>query len=283
MQENYEQTSAETEARAELGESRPLDFEPSFNGGREERKWMRAALTDFYDDLWLNDVAFRVKGGKEATVYCCTAHHSTDRELLAAKVFRPRRFRAMRNDALYRIGRETLDHESKSVRDSRRKRALENRSTFGRALATASWCQHEFGALRSLHAAGADVPEPLACGENAILMEFIGDRSGAAPTLHEIRLTPTEGRELLDRLIENVRILLADCYRVHGDLSAYNVLYWDGEIRLIDFPQAIDAINHPLAYELFERDIDRLCRYFTRQGVACDAAGIAHELWSESM
>jgi RIO kinase 1 len=280
----HDENKTENQTRADLGEERPLDFTPSFSGGRQEAAWISSALSDFYDDLWLNDIAFRVKGGKEATVYCCDAHHSTERELLAAKVFRPTMFRAMRNDALYRVGRETLDHESKSVRDTRRKRALEKRTAFGRSLATASWCQHEYRALAELHAAGADVPEPLACGDNAILMEFIGDRHGAAPVLHDVRLPRSEARRLFERLIENVRLLLGS-YRIHGDLSAYNVLYWDGEVRLIDFPQAIDAINHPMAFELLTRDLDRLCRYFTKHGVAVasDANGLAHDLWSEIM
>jgi len=268
--------------RNDLGEDRPIDFTPSFSGGRQESAWIQGALSDLYDDLWFDDIAFRVKGGKEATVYCCNAHPSTERELLAAKVFRPTMFRSLRNDALYRVGRETLDGESKSIRDTRRKRALEKRTTFGRALAKASWCQHEYRTLAELHAAGADVPEPLVCGASAILMEFIGDRHGAAPVLQDVRLAPAEAERLLDRLLENVRLLLAR-YRIHGDLSAYNILYWEGEVRLIDFPQAIDAINHPMAFELFTRDIDRLCRYFTRQGVACDPTGIALELWSEAM
>ena len=275
-------TNDDDRIRSELGEDRPLDFTPSFTGGRQESAWIESALSAFYDDLWLDDVAFRVKGGKEATVYCCLAHTSTERELLAAKIFRPTMFRAMRNDALYRIGRVTLDHESKSVRDRRSQRAIEKRTAFGRFLQTASWCQHEFRALADLHAAGADVPEPLACGDNAILMEFVGDRDGAAPVLQDVRLTPDEARPLLDRLIENVRLLL-ESYRVHGDLSAYNVLYWEGEVRLIDFPQAVDAINHPMAEELFRRDVARLCRYFERQGVECDSFGIAHDLWSSVM
>jgi len=268
--------------RKTLGDERPLDFTPTFSGGRQERAWIESALSDFYDDLWLDDIAFRVKGGKEATVYCCAANASTERELLAAKIFRPTMFRAMRNDALYRVGRDALDGDAKSIRDTRRKRALTNRTTYGRALATASWCQHEYRALSELHEAGADVPEPLACGDNALLMEFLGDRHGAAPVLQDVHLTPEEARPVFDRLIENVRLLLAG-YRIHGDLSAYNVLYWDGEVRLIDFPQVIDAINHPMAFELFERDLDRLCRYFTRQGVVCEPGGIAHDLWAEAM
>ncbi len=272
----------DSDERVWEGDHLPDELTPSFNGGRQEKKWIEDALGDFYSDGWLDDVTFRVKGGKEATVYCCAAHPSTGFELLAAKVMRPRMFRAMKNDSLYRIGRTTLDAESKTVLDHRSIRALEKGTRYGRKLATASWCQHEFKALQHLHAAGADVPKPLACAPNALLMEFIGDRDGAAPILHSVRLTPAEAQPLLDRMLENVEIMLRG-YRVHGDLSAYNVLYWEGEARIIDFPQTIDALRHPEAYRLFARDIDRLCRYFGRQGIACDPDGIAHEIWETVM
>jgi catechol 2,3-dioxygenase-like lactoylglutathione lyase family enzyme len=43
------------------------------------------------------DVLRRVKGGKEANVYCCRTHPSTGVDLLAAKLYRPRMFRNLRS------------------------------------------------------------------------------------------------------------------------------------------------------------------------------------------
>jgi RIO kinase 1 len=254
-------------------------FHPTFTGGRQERLWIQQSLGDFYADHWFSDVLYRVKGGKEATVYCCRAHPATGFDLLAAKVFRPRMFRAMRNDSLYKLGRPILDTSAKTVYDTRSLRALKKKSRYGKKLDTISWCQHEFGALQDLHEAGADVPQPLATAPNAILMEFVGDEERGAPILHSLRLEPDEAQRLYDRLVENIEILLS-CYRVHADLSAYNVLYWEGEIRIIDLPQAVDALRHPDAFTLFARDVDRLCRYFTRCGLPTDPAGLAHNLWA---
>mgnify|MGYP000925870685 CR=1 FL=1 len=59
----------------------------------------------------ITDVLHQVKGGKEATVYCCAAHPSTGVDLIAAKVYRPREFRQLRNDAQYRQGRRILSDE----------------------------------------------------------------------------------------------------------------------------------------------------------------------------
>jgi len=66
---------------------------------------------------------------------------------------------------------------------------------------------------------------------------------------------------------------------VHGDLSAYNVLYWEGEIRIIDFPQMVDPHANPDARAIFNRDVDRLCQYFARYGVQANAVAIAREFW----
>ena len=41
-------------------------------------------------------------------VYCCQAHPGTGLEYAAAKVFRPRKFRAMKNDWFYKQGRDMI-------------------------------------------------------------------------------------------------------------------------------------------------------------------------------
>lgn len=254
------------------------EFHPTFTGSRQERAWIRESLGGFYEDRWFTDVLYRVKGGKEATVYCCRGHPVTGVDLIAAKVFRPRIFRAMKNDSLYKSNRTVLRPDGKSVFDRRRLLALRKKTAYGKRLDAASWCRHEYDALTELHEAGADVPKPLAYAPNAILMEFVGDDVQAAPILQSIRLERQEAEAVFERLVENVEILLS-CYVVHGDLSAYNVLYEDGEAWIIDLPQAIDALQHPRGYELFARDVDRLCRYFVKQGVEVEAVGLAQELW----
>jgi len=57
---------------------------------------------------------------------------------------------------------------------------------------------------------------------------------------------------------------------VHGDLSAFNVLWWHERPVIIDFSQAVDAVVHPAARDLLRRDVERTAGYFRRQGVAVD-------------
>ena len=132
--------------------------------------------------------------------------------------------------------------------------------------------------LETLWTEGVEVPRVFTSSSNAILMEFLGDEVQAAPILHSVTLDPAEARTLLDRMIRNIEAMLA-CFVVHADLSPYNVLYWDGDPYVIDLPQAVDALRHPQAFELFVRDIERMASYFNRQGVEVDAGGLAADLW----
>lgn len=86
--------------------------------------------------------------------------------------------------------------------------------------------------------AGMDVPKPYAKEKNSILMEFIGDAATAAPALSGISLDRDEAKPLFERVVRNIDIMLS-LDRIHGDLSAYNILYWQGEIKFIDFPQVV--------------------------------------------
>jgi RIO kinase 1 len=253
-------------------------FMPSFNGTLQEREYIFDSLNVFYDDCWLTDVLYRVKSGKEATVYCCEAHPSTGLGLLAAKVFRPHKFRAMRNDWVYRQGRNVLGGDGKTVLDKRTLRALKKKSRYGRQVGTTSWCQHEYKALCDFHEAGANVPRPLAQSGNTILMEFVGDAVGAAPELCSVSLEASEAQALFDRLIHNVELFLSRGL-IHADLSAYNVLYWKGDVKIIDLPQVSDAYTNPDALFLLDRDVDRLCRYFAKYGVQAEPSALSEDLW----
>ena len=99
-----------------------------------------------------------------------------------------------------------------------------------------------------------------------------------AHTLHSVTLARAEVQPLFDQLLHNVELLLKHGL-LHGDLSAFNVLYWEGEITLIDFPQVVEARSNAEAFPIFHRDLARLCQYFARYGLQVDAAQLAASLW----
>jgi RIO kinase 1 len=255
-------------------------FDPSFLAGQRDRPWVLSSLTAFYEDDLIADVLSIVKSGKEATVYCCAAGPAASgMRYVAAKVYRPRMFRSLKNDVLYRESRPIYDAGGFEVRSRREVRGALKKTERGRATEVASWIAYEFQTQRLCYEAGADVPRPLAQMGNALLMAFTGAPGDAAPLLAHVRLDPDEAPALFARILRNIEVFLA-CGRVHGDLSAYNILYWQGAATIIDFAQAVDPRYSVGVYSLLERDVERVCRYFKRYGVAADPRAIAAEMWA---
>lgn len=269
-------------AHADDPEAQAAAFNPTYQGARYERVWIRNYLGAFYDRRLISDVLGKVKGGKEATVYCCRGGSLSTQELVAAKVYRPRQFRNLRNDALYRQGREVLGARGQPVRDRRALLAIRLGTKKGKEMEHVSWLAHEYATLQALHAASVPVPEPIAFANNTILMAYLGEVNRPAPTLHSARLELKEARALFDALLRDVETMLEHgC--VHADLSAFNVLYWRGEYRIIDFPQCVNPETHPAAFPLLQRDVTRLCQYFARYGVAAHGPSIAQSIWERHM
>lgn len=267
----------------EIAETTGLEggFTTTYQPARFEEGWLLQSLQTFYDQGLIIDVMARVKGGKEANVYRCRAQPGTGETWLAAKVYRPRQFRNLRNDKVYRDGRAILKSDGTIAKktDHRLMRALDKKSDFGMQVRHTSWLMHEFTTLERLYQTGAAVPRPLGAGENAILMDYIGDEAMAAPALQEVSLDPAEAENLFRELLRNIELMLAHDL-IHGDLSAYNVLYWAGSITLIDFPQVVNCHTNENANVILQRDIERICEYFARQGVASDPDAILADFWS---
>lgn len=258
------------------------DFQPTYTRNLDpkhfERRWLHEALAGFYQDRILDDVLHIVKGGKEANVYCCTGTEHVDLPLLAAKIYRPRMLRHLKNDALYKEGRFVRDQSGKEVRGSRESRAMAKKTPFGQDLDFASWIVHEFQLHNKLYEAGLDVPRPIAQRGNTILMAYVGETYNPARTLSDTTIPQETAEPLFRRIMGNVERMLALNY-VHGDLSAYNILYWEGEIAIIDFPQVVDVRVNPNSYDLLERDVRRVWEYFAPFGVGDDPGRTAADLF----
>jgi RIO kinase 1 len=235
-----------------------------------ERDPVQMALDSFFAEGLITEILYPVKRGKEAAVYCCQAHPSTGANLLAAKIYRPRDHRAFKNDAVYVEGRV--------ITNGQVRRAVQKKTRFGREVQFGLWVNHEFETLLALARAGADVPHPMAHTDHAILMGYVGDREGAAPSLAGSKLSVEQARAVFDHLLGNIELWLAHNY-VHGDLSAHNILYWQGRATIIDFPQAVDPRFNHHALPLLTRDLENICHYMARYDLSYDGRRIAERLW----
>ena len=134
-QQRFEMHRAQVQQLAEVAGLENV-WEISYTPARFEGGFLRESLQPFYEQEQIIDVMALVKGGKEANVYRCRAHPSMDVEWIAAKVYRPRQFRNLSNDAMYREGRQLLSSEDGRPqairpRDDRTERAVNKKTAFG--------------------------------------------------------------------------------------------------------------------------------------------------------
>ncbi len=219
----------------------------------------------------VTSVLYRLKSGKEADVYCCEARDNLGRDLLAAKVYRPLESRGFRNDSTYQQGR--------FIKDARLRRAIQNKSRVGRHVQHDLWVSAEYETLKLLHAAGARVPIPYETVGSTVVMEYIGTRDRPAPALHQVHLGREEARRVSREIVEQISLLFS-LGKIHADLSPYNILYHEGAITIIDFPQAVDPEQNPAAFSLLLRDLENVSEYFKKFDAVIDPFQAARSIWN---
>jgi RIO kinase 1 len=225
-------------------------------------------LEPLLHDGLIDAVLGQLMSGKEAEVYVVRSKG----EIRCAKAYKDVKHRSFHKQSQYMEGRK--------VRNSRRSRAMEKHSSFGRKEQEAAWQNAEVDALYRLAAAGVRVPKPHCFAEGVLLMELVVDSDGAAaPRLNDVALSAAEARAFHRLIIDQVvRMLCAGL--VHGDLSEFNVLVaGDGPV-IIDLPQAIDAAGNNNAGRLFARDVDNLAAYFGQFAPELRTTAFAEEIWA---
>lgn len=207
-------------------------------------------LLPLIEDGIVDSVIGQLMSGKEATVYTVRCGD----EVRCAKVYK---------DALKRSFKKAVEYqEGRKVRNSRRARAMEKGSKFGRGQQEEVWQNAEVDALYKLDNAGVRVPKPYGCFNGVLLMELITDDEGhVAPRLNDVALSPEQAREDYATVIQDVIKMLC-VGLVHGDLSEFNVLVDDIGPVIIDLPQAVDAAANNNAYAMLERDVRNMTQYY---------------------
>ncbi len=220
------------------------------------------------DDGLVDEVICQLMSGKEAVIYVvrCGA------ELRCAKVYKEADRRSFKQAVQYQEGRK--------VRNSRRARAMEKHSKFGRNQQEEIWQTAEFDALHRLADAGVRVPKPYGCFSGVLLMELITNEEGeVAPRLSDISMSAEEA--LKDHAVVMKYVMRMLCTGlVHGDLSEFNVLLGPLGPVVIDLPQAVDATANNHAEKMMERDVDNMTAYYARFAPQLKESQYAKEIWA---
>jgi RIO kinase 1 len=210
-------------------------------------------LAHLVEEGVIDAVHTRLMSGKEATVYVVERAGY----LGAAKVYRARNDRTFKKVASYVEGRN-------QTRNSRDRRAMQNKTGYGRGLLEEGWQDTELRALRAAFEVGVRVPEPFFLYENVLFMELIVDERGApASRLADFPLTSEEAARLHAEVFLQVKKLLGiGC--IHGDLSAYNVLLAAKGPTIIDLPQMVDVSRNNSARQILRRDLRNVTEHLAR-------------------
>ena len=220
------------------------------------------------DEGLIDEVISRLMSGKEADVYVVRCNT----EIRCAKVYKEASKRSFKQAVLYQEGRKS--------RNSRRARAMDKGSKFGRRQQEETWHNAEVDALTRLANADVRVPRPYACIDGVLLMELVTDSEGqVAPRLSELSMSAEQAIQDHAQVMRYiVRMLCAGI--VHGDLSEFNILVDEDGPVIIDLPQGVDAAANNNAQAMLERDINKIRDYYGQFAPVLLTTRYAREIWS---
>ncbi|MDR0778400.1 MAG: serine protein kinase RIO, partial [Methanomassiliicoccaceae archaeon] len=216
----------------------------------------KQTLMTLYDMMTsgiIDSVRFPISTGKEGNVFYAEDENG---DPLALKIFR--------------TSTSTFKHFSKYIEGDPRFRGLSG----NRRKMIYAWANKEYRNLQRYYEAEIPVPEPVAFSKNCLVMEYIGDETGPAPQLKDVVLEDAD--DTYDEVISFIIDGWQDAHLVHGDMSEYNILMWDGQPILIDCGQAMTA-DHFNSKELLRRDIENVNRFFKNRGADIIKADVIME------
>jgi len=225
-------------------------------------------LLPLIEDGVIDAVIGQLMSGKEATVYTVQC----GKEIRCAKVYKEAMKRSFKKATQYQEGRK--------VRNTRRARAMEKGSKYGRKQQEETWQNAEVDALYLLANAGVRVPIPYGCFDGVLLMELVTDESGdVAPRLGDVSMSAEQALE--DHAVVMHYVVLMLCAGiVHGDLSEFNVLVDDYGPVIIDLPQAVDASANNHAEAMLQRDVENMTQYYGQFAPELLGTQYAEEMWA---
>jgi len=220
------------------------------------------------EDGLISEVIQSIMSGKEASLYvvrCGT-------KIRCAKVYKEVNKRSFKKSAQYQEGRK--------IKNSRRARAMQKGSKYGKQQQEEAWQNAELLALRRVAECGVRVPETFGYFDGILLMELITNEQGhVASRLADISMSKETALFEYNIVIRYVVYMLCAGI-IHGDLSEFNVLVGADGLVIIDLPQAVDAPSNNNAESMLKRDVNNITQYFSNFAPELGNTRYGDEIWS---
>jgi serine/threonine-protein kinase RIO1 len=274
-----EQVDAETSRKLEL-QRRTKDRQERATVEQVLDRRTRAYLAKLFRQGALLAVHGCIATGKEANVYFGRSHPPNEPESVvvsaAIKVYKTS-ILIFRDREKYIAGERRFRYGYGKPRNPRKMVKL--------------WAEKEFRNLSRLCRANIPCPSPFYIRGHVLVMQFIGDEEGTpAPRLQEVRArrrapslsaegasrgeegvssapetmteaATTPAESLYEQTVINMRRMYQKARLVHGDLSSFNILLWQGRIYFVDVSQSMEQ-DHPLALDFLRRDCQNITAFF---------------------
>ncbi len=217
-------------------------------------KYTLSTIEKLISNKVIDIIDFPISTGKEGNVFRAI---TPDKKMIAVKI--------------YRVSNSTFKHMSKYILGDPRFVSIHKT----RKDIIYAWTQKEFKNLERLKKIGVKAPKPIIFKNNILLMEYIGSKNQPAPLLRDVVLDNPE--KVFKTLISYVSKMYNKANLIHGDISAFNILYFNDECYIIDLGQGV-LTEHPNALEFLKRDINNVVSYFNKYHIMADAEEIYNKI-----
>lgn len=217
-------------------------------------KYTLSTIEKLISNKVIDIIDFPISTGKEGNVFRAI---TPDKKMIAVKI--------------YRVSNSTFKHMSKYILGDPRFVSIHKT----RKDIIYAWTQKEFKNLERLKKIGVKAPKPIIFKNNILLMEYIGSKNQPAPLLRDVVLDNPE--KVFKTLISYVSKMYNKANLIHGDISAFNILYFKDECYIIDLGQGV-LTEHPNALEFLKRDINNVVSYFNKYHIMADAEEIYNKI-----
>jgi len=220
-----------------------------FDRKTEDEVFDRSTLSTFeklISDKVIDILDFPISTGKEGNVFRGVTPRGKN---VAVKIYRTSTS-TFKNIQSYIVG----DPRFKSIRTNHRDLVY-------------AWTKKEFKNLKRLEMIGVRAPKAIICLNNVLVMQYIGSSNHPAPLLKDVVLE--DPKEIFETLIEFISKMYKKAELVHGDVSAFNVLYYRKKPYLIDLGQGV-LLEHSNSHEFLRRDIHNIVSFFNKYSIKAD-------------